>query len=157
MDFEWFYKNTKNLIFSYLYHHVRDTSALEDIAQEAYVIALEEWDILKKHPNPAGWLMVTVKNLVRGYHRQYYRTEHVEEHAEIPYEEPAFDMLVMEDLLDSVYGNKDRELAKKYFLEEESVEALSKELGISEGNMRTRLYRMRRRMKYYVEHGEKIW
>lgn len=159
MDFEWFYENTKALVYQYLQHHVQAASELEDIVQEVYVIALEEWEILKKHPNPTGWLMVTAKNLVKGYHRRYYRTEYIDEQPEkeIPYEEPAFNMLVMEDFLESVYGAKESELAKRYFLEKESVETLSKELGVTEGNMRTRLYRMRRRLKYYVEQGEKVW
>ena len=64
LDFERFYFNTKNFLYQYLYQHVCDFFETEDIAQEAYLTALEEWDELQKHPNPMGWLLQTAKNLV---------------------------------------------------------------------------------------------
>ena len=160
LDFERFYLNTKNVVYQYLYQHVEDFFETEDIAQEAYLIALEEWEMLQEHPNPAGWLVQTAKNLSAGYHRHvYYRMESIEEQWEkdIPYIEPAFNMLVMEDLLESVYNKKESPIAKKYFLLDDSVEELSEELGVSEGSLRTRLYRMRRRLKSYIESSEKVW
>ena len=49
LDFERFYFNTKNFLYQYLYQHVCDFFETEDIAQEAYLTALEEWDELQKH------------------------------------------------------------------------------------------------------------
>ncbi len=160
LDFERFYLNTKNIVYQYLYQHVNDFFETEDIAQEAYLMALEGWDMLQEHPNPAGWIMQTAKNLSVGFHRHvYYRMESIEEqkYQEIPYEEPVFDLLLMEDIFERVYNTKERPIAKKYFLEEDSLEDLSAELGISAGCLRTRLYRMRRRLKSYIESGEKVW
>ena len=95
---------------------------------------------------------MTAKNLCMGYHRHiYYRMVNLEERTEIAYEEPAFDMLVMEDLLETIYNQKEKYIAKKYFLEGDTIKELAKELGISEGTFRTRLYRMRRRIKLYLE------
>lgn len=160
MDFEQFYLQTKGLVYQYLYKHVQDWFEAQDLAQQTYLIALEEWDTLKKHPNPSGWLMLTVKNLVMGYHRHiYYRMESMDTGVkkEVSYEETAFDTLVMEDFFDSIYGVKERDIAKKYFLEEDSIQQLSRELGISEATMRTRLYRMRKRMRYCIEYRKKLW
>jgi len=153
--FERFYLNTKNIVYQYLYQHVEDFFETEDIAQDTYLCALEEWEMLKDHPNPAGWLMQTAKHLSNGFHRHvYYRMENTEDlyEKDIPYIEPAFGTLLMEDLLENVYDkNSERVLARKYFLEQDSVEELSEEYGVSEGSLRTRLYRLRRRLKSYVE------
>lgn len=158
LDFERFYLNTKNIVYQYLYYHVRDYFELEDIAQETYVMALEQWDMLKEHPNPAGWLMLTTKYICAGYHRHVYnRMESLDNYKDIGYEEPAYNMLVMEDLLESVYNKKESILAKRYFLNGDSISQLSSELGMSEGAFRTRLYRMKRRLKSYVESGKKVW
>lgn len=160
LDFERFYLNTKNIVYQYLYQHVQDFFETEDIAQETYLLALEDWETVKDHPNPAGWLMQTAKNLSVGYHRHiYFRKENMEDFYEkdIPYIEPAFGMILMEDLLENAYNKKrDRVLAKRYFLDKDSVEELSEDFGISEGNLRTRLYRMRRRLKSYIESCEKV-
>lgn len=159
LDFERFYLNTKNLLYQYLYQHVRDFFETEDIAQETYLAALEGWNALQEHPNPAGWLLQTAKNISTGYHRHvFYRMESMEEHHnEIPYEEPAFDLCLMEDILERVYNKKELPIARKYFLEDDSLEELSLELGVTVNSLRSRLFRMRRRMKSYIESGGKVW
>lgn len=158
MDFEQFYLNSKAAVYQYLYQHVEDFFETEDIAQETYLMAYEEWDMLCEHPNPIGWLMLTAKNLCKGYHRHiYYRKEQMEEEREIPYIEPAYNLLVMEDLLENVYKKKERDIAKKFFLYGDSIEELAKDLGVSEGSFRTRLYRMRRRLKIYIESCVEVW
>ncbi len=159
LDFERFYFNTKNLLYQYLYQHVCDFFEAEDIAQESYLTALEEWEDLQEHPNPAGWLLQTAKNLCMGYHRHiFYRMESIEEYcrSDIPYDEPAYEMCLMEDMLERVYSKKELPIAKKYFLENDSLEELSHELGVSVNSLRSRLFRMRRRMKSYIESDEKV-
>lgn len=152
LDFEQFYLNSKAAVYHYLYQHTADFFEAEDIAQETYALALQEWEMLKEHPNPTGWLILTAKNLCHGYHRHvYYRKEAMDEEREIPYIEPAYNMVVMEDLLENVYTAKEAEVAKKFFLNGDSISELAKELGVSEGCFRTRLYRMRKRLKLYIE------
>ena len=63
LDFEQFYLNSKAIVYQYLYQHVEDFFETEDIAQETYLRAFEEWDMLNEHPNPIGWLMITARNL----------------------------------------------------------------------------------------------
>lgn len=160
LDFERFYINTKNIVYQYLYQHVKDFFETEDIAQETYLIALEDWDMLQEHPNPAGWLLKTAKNVSIQYHRRvFYRIESFDGFGdyEIPYEEHAYNQLIMEDILERVYDKNELNIAKKYFLQNDSLEELSGELGVSVHSLRSRLFRMRRRMKYYIESGAKVW
>lgn len=160
VDFEWFYRNTKAIVYQYLYQHMQDSSETEDIAQEAYLLAFEQWDTLKEHPNPLGWLMLTIRNLRKGYYRHVYnRMDSLEDsqYKDIPYIEPAYNMLVMEDMLESIYKKKEKLIAKRYFLDGDNIEELSADFGISEKNFRTRLYRMRKRLKSYIESSKKVW
>ena len=71
--------------------------------------------------------------------------------------EPAYDLIVMEDLLENVYKKKEQEIAKKFFLDGDRIEELANDLGVSQGSFRTRLYRMRRRLKLYVESCGEVW
>ncbi len=158
MDFERFYLNTKNILYNYLYHHTKDYFELEDLAQETYLVALEQWDMLQNHPNPAGWLILTAKNLNYNYERHvYYRMEGLACPNEIPYIETAYSTVVMEDFFQNVYNEKEQKLAKRYFIDGESVAELSDDFGITQGALRTRIYRMRMRLKSYIESESKVW
>lgn len=151
LEFEQFYKNTRNIVRQYVKKHARDSFDAEDLEQEVYLKAFEQWQLLQEHPNPAGWLLLTLRNLCRSSYRVGSRYETLFEYKEIPYVESAYGKLVMEDFLESVYNQKDVYVAKKYFLDGDSIEELSEELGISRHSFRTRLYRMRRRLKSYIE------
>jgi RNA polymerase sigma factor (sigma-70 family) len=41
---------------------VRDVGLAEELAQDALVVALEEWPVTGVPPNPGGWLMTTAKH-----------------------------------------------------------------------------------------------
>lgn len=160
LDFEQFYLNTRSIVYHYLYQQKDNFFEMEDIAQEAYLLALEDWETLQNHPNPAGWLVQTAKHITTGYRRRAafnVRSLNSEEgDMDIWYEEPAFEQLLMEDLLERVYGAKELPIAKKYFLDNDTPEDLAMELGVSNSSMRSRLYRLRRRLKSYIESGIKM-
>jgi RNA polymerase sigma factor (sigma-70 family) len=160
LDFEHFYFNTKNAVYQYLYQHVKDFFETEDIAQETYLIALEDWEMLQEHPNPAGWLLQTAKNISKQYHRRvFYKMESIDSYSDydVPYNETAYEQVLMEDVLERVYNKKELPIARKYFLQNDSLEELATELGVSIHSLRSRLFRMRRRMKSYIESGGKVW
>ncbi len=158
LDFEQFYLNSKAAVYHYLHQHMEDFFEIDDIAQETFTKAFEEWENLQDHPNPIGWLLVTARNLCTGYYRHvYFRKEELLEDKEIPYVEQAYDRLVMEDLLENVYKKKDKVIAKKFFLDGDSIEELAGDLGVSTSSFRTRLYRMRRRLKIYIESCGQVW
>ena len=47
-----------------------DVGVAEDLAQEALVVALEQWPVHGVPPNPAGWLMTTAKRRAIDAHRR---------------------------------------------------------------------------------------
>ena len=48
----------------------RDVGLAEELAQDALVVALEQWPLTGIPPNPAGWLMTTAKNRAIDAHRR---------------------------------------------------------------------------------------
>ena len=48
----------------------RDVGLAEELAQDALVVALEQWPVTGIPPNPAGWLMTTAKNRAIDAHRR---------------------------------------------------------------------------------------
>jgi len=62
------YDNTNEDLMKYILKLTSGNKYLaEEIMQDTYLQAKENQDELLEHPNPAGWLFVTVKNL---YYKQ---------------------------------------------------------------------------------------
>ena len=58
------YKNSHKDLEKYILKLVNGNKYLsEEIIQKTYLCATENQDTLLEHPNPAGWLFVTAKNL----------------------------------------------------------------------------------------------
>lgn len=146
-DFECFYKRTQTMVRQYLYSRVADTHEVEDLVQETYAEALEQWNMLREHPNPCGWLLLTAKHISRRYYRRVYaRTEKLYEDS-IAVEDPAYDMVVMEDLLHSLYRRDSEKLARAYFLGGSTITELAEDMHLSNKSVSNKLYRIRRRLQ----------
>ncbi len=146
-DFESFYKRTSQMVRQYLLARMADVHEVEDMVQETYAEALEQWDMLREHPNPCGWLLLTAKHICRRYYRRVYtRTEKLYEDS-IAVEDPAYDMVVMEDLLHSLYRSRSEKLARAYFLGGATIPELAEDLHMSNKSISDKLYRIRRKLQ----------
>ncbi|MCD7862637.1 MAG: sigma-70 family RNA polymerase sigma factor [Lachnospiraceae bacterium] len=146
-DFESFYKRTSQMVSQYLLARMADAHEVEDMVQETYAEALEQWDMLREHPNPCGWLLLTAKHICRRYYRRVYtRTEKLYEDS-IAAEDPAYDMVVMEDLLHSLYRSRSEKLARAYFLGGATIPELAEDLHMSNKSISDKLYRIRRKLQ----------
>ena len=68
--------NYQNMVnFASAFFSNRDIA--EDAVQETFVVALRKIDILMKSPNPAGWLMNTLKNINGDIYRQRKRLANI--------------------------------------------------------------------------------
>ncbi len=146
-DFESFYKRTSQMVRQYLLARVNDAHEVEDLVQETYAEALEKWEELLKHPNPCGWLLLTAKHNMRGYFRRVCRSPEKLIEDSIVYEDPAYEMVVMEDLLHSLYRTDAEKLARAYFLGGATITELAEDLHMSNKSISNKLYRIRRRLQ----------
>lgn len=49
---------------------LKSQNKAQDVVQDTFHEAITHIDILMQHPNPAGWLMVTLKNKIKEYQRE---------------------------------------------------------------------------------------
>ncbi|MFI3237164.1 MAG: sigma-70 family RNA polymerase sigma factor [Lachnospiraceae bacterium] len=152
-EFNTFYEKTYKTVYYTLSKYTVKNEDLEDLCQEVFLKALENWDEVKKHPNAEGWVVTTTRNVYSKHVRQCRHQLYIdyEELLEFPCEEDGYIEVVMDNLLDSVYGAKEREFVDAFAIEGYSIEELSKGEDKSNGSMRTKLYRARKKLKLYLE------
>lgn len=124
----------------------------EDIVQETFCVAIKRAEELRAHPNPVGWLYVTVRYIIMAESRKVKKNEvycslnEVENQlhdmkAEImltSVEENKIRSVLSEEeygILDLIYnqGYKGREVAER--------------LGINESTLRVQIHRIRRKLR----------
>lgn len=72
-NFEAFYRTEARKLFGTMCLLTADRHEAEEIMQEAFVRALERWDRVQTHPDPAGYLFRTAFNLFRSRRRRATR------------------------------------------------------------------------------------
>ena len=60
---ELYQKNAPKL-YQVAFRRLEDTEEAQNIVQEAFLALLEKFDLVRSHPNPAGWLMKAVRYLI---------------------------------------------------------------------------------------------
>lgn len=72
---EQLYRDMYNWLFGYANVSLSDTSRAEEAVQETFRIACDKLSVLLESENPRGWLVNTLKGVVRNLHRLYAREE----------------------------------------------------------------------------------
>lgn len=140
---EQLYRQMYELLFGYANAALKDPSRSEEAVQETFRIACDKCADLLKSRNPRGWLVNTLKGVLRNMRRKDARysrvfvplTEHCngEQTQELPPE------LLYQDLAKT----REYELMVK-LSESGSVKELAQRLGISENACKKRIQRSRR-------------
>lgn len=126
-----------------------DIHRAEDAVQETFSIAWEKWDVLSTHPNPAGWLVITLKNVVKNMLRE---EQHWAEHllqlpADITQPSPGADLE-----LEGIVPPEDFLLLKRLYLYGETYEEVCQDLGIKKSALAMRVKRIKEQFrKNYME------
>ena len=133
------YDSEYKRLYRVAFQALRDREASHDIVQEAFLLALARWEKLKDHPNPKGWLMVTLANLVKNEKRRRV-------YCEVPIDElfdaPARnDGQKIEDMLPAGLTEEEQKvLIWRYELMLDYQE-IAERLGISESGCRSKVSR----------------
>ncbi len=81
----------------------RDVDLAEDLAQEAFLVALERWPETGVPDNPGAWLMATAKNRAIDHLRR--AKMQTLKHDEVAQAQPASEALAQDELDDDVLGD----------------------------------------------------
>lgn len=135
-----------------LLHYVRsickNRDGVEDILQETYVEAYRQCEMLMHHENPRGWLYKTASNKVRNFMRK-------REQENLPldclYEmgatEKLFGELEWRLALERILSPEEADIFWKFYVQGYTGSEIAADLGISEGCLKVRMYRMKKKLR----------
>lgn len=123
----------------------------EDIAQDCFCLALVQWETLKSHPNPAGWLFQTAKYMLNNQNRK-------KENQAVSYEQRgadsvstgsdcAFEIVDIAIFLEELLPNADLEILYQYYISGYSLTEIACKFGLNENTARVKLMRIRKKIK----------
>ena len=145
------YRQEYPTLFRVAYRLMGCQEDAQDMIQKTFLLAISQQEELCRHPNPGGWLMVTLSNLVKNERRRMSnRVEFsLEDMAQLPAQQP---VVPFSEALPSGLTQEDRQLLSwKYELELDHRE-MARRLGISPQACRARLSRLLKKCRTLMEH-----
>ncbi|WP_195615186.1 RNA polymerase sigma factor [Intestinimonas butyriciproducens] len=154
---EWFdqlYREHSARLFKQAYYVLHNSHLAEDLVEETFLILLYKQQDLVKHPNLAGWLSLTLKNLICD------ELKSARHRLEMPlisddsatcvdtYHQP------LDELLPKGLLPKEREILILLFEEQLSYDEIAQHLGISVLSCRTRAFRAKAHYKVLIRDAE---
>lgn len=137
-------------LLKYCVSAVRDKELAEDLAQEAFLKALQSADVFEDlGPNQRrAWLYRTVKNLICDrYRRAVLESQYLQTLEEEPGVEDTGIQAVETALVLEKLSPEERKLFVLRYIEGYNASEISKMLGIPPGTLRSRLSRCRNELK----------
>lgn len=143
------YENLYEKLYKVAYRMLGNQETAKDMAQETFLLALFRQDELINHPNPEGWLMLTLRNLVRNEQRRLNR-------------HPGISLDLIPDLLEEVPPNSlDMMLPKQLSPQERKIliwrfeqrldyREIANRIGISEAGCRSCVSRAIVKCRKYI-------
>ena len=139
IEFASFYVRKRDPVFRSILLITRDVSRAEDSVQEAFTRALSDWQRLRTHPNPTGWVVRVALNHATSWWR-IGRRERPEppDRPATPDEHPIDD-----DLLRLVWAlpRRQRQVVALRILLDQSTEETARLLHIAPGTVTAHLHR----------------
>lgn len=148
-------------MYSYALSALGSPGLAEEAVQETFMIACRKPEELLNSPNPKGWLVLTLKNVVHNQLRARARLSHyIMKYAEnralvFNNDEAACDDYTAIEYSDIV-SPKDFAMLRMYVFDKCSMLEISKKFGISVDATSKRIQRARSRLKTNEEKMQKI-
>lgn len=140
---EQLYRQMYGLLFGYANATMKDPSRAEEAVQETFRIACDKRSDLLESKNPKGWLVNTLKGVLRNFLRKDARDSKVFVPLPEHYDGEQTQELSPELLYQDLAKTREYELMVK-LTESDSVKELAQGLGISENACKKRIQRSRR-------------
>ena len=144
------YQTHYKKLFCIAYRMLGDVEQAQDVVQDVFLQVVFHQSKLAAHPNPEGWLVVTLRNMVQNERRR--STAHpvipLDSAALVPGAEPG---TPLEMALPTTLSPEDRSVLIWRFEQEMSYQEIADRLGISESGCRSRVSRAVARCRKLVE------
>ena len=144
------YQKMYPIMYRTAYRLTGSAEKAEELVHDAFSLALSRQDTLISHPNPEGWLMKTLKNVVRNTKRQRAKLNML---AVISLNSEESELLATYDEIDIdvLYGDEakreDFQIFKMVAVEGRSMRETADEFGISIEACKKRVQRIKKRLQ----------
>lgn len=144
------YREMYEILYVYAKNALNDSPLAEEAAQDVFCIACAKSDELLESNNPKGWLMQTLKNLIRNIKRQRAKMKKL---AIISLNSEESDLLGTydEEDVDILYGDvsprEDFQIFKLIALKDYTMKEAADEFGISVEACKKRVQRIRAHLR----------
>lgn len=128
----------------------------EDIVQETFCAAIKRAEDLRNHPNPVGWLYVTVRYIMVSENRKSKKSEAFYSLSELEnqlYDTEAESFLasVEDDRIRSALSKEEYKILELIYKQGYKGKEAAKKLGMNENTLRVQTLRIRRKLQVLVE------
>lgn len=144
------YQTHYEKMFHIAYRMLGNVEQAQDVVQDVFLQAMFHRSQLTEHPNPDGWLMITLRNLLQNERRRSARHPIVPLDS-IPMPPDSDPETPLETILPAKLPQMDRDILIWRFEQGLSYREIADRLGISEGNSRIHVHRAILRCKKLLE------
>jgi RNA polymerase sigma-70 factor (ECF subfamily) len=142
-------------LFVYAQAHLADSHTAEEVVQETFKIACMKIDTLAESPAPNGWLMTTLKHIMRNMQRRQALTAAIFD-TSVKFDENRASALTNDNLefdiaCTQVIGQQDYEMLKQAVLKQATISDIAQEFGISEQACYKRIQRNKQKLRKIFE------
>ena len=152
------YKENYNKMLNMVRKDTLCGSMAEDIVQDAFTEAVRKADVVYNHENPGGWLMETAKRKAMGVHRKV-QIRSIRETEDILLEikgyEADYGLIELHMVMDEALNEHELMLLHMYYFCGYSARELAEMEGITEGNFKVRMLRIRNKVKQALKDKKK--
>lgn len=145
-EIERLYKEMYPVLFAYAKNVLQKLPLSEEAVQDTFCIACTKSDSFLQSGNPKGWLMATLKFVIRNTMRQWSKIENLRT-LSLNSEESVLLITYDEGNIDVLYENlaarEDFQLFKKIVLDHYSMREAAEEFGITVEACKKRVQRLR--------------
>lgn len=144
------YEQQYETMIKIAYRMLGSMESAQDVVQDTFLLALFSRSDLAAHPNPEGWLMITLKNLAQNERRKYLRQGNLSLDilTQMPGAEPDTPLAL---LLPKQLSREDRTVLLWRFERKMDYQEMANRLGISESGCRSRVARAIAHCKKWLE------
>jgi RNA polymerase sigma-70 factor (ECF subfamily) len=138
-------------LFVYAQAHLADSHTSEEVVQETFKVACMKIDTLAESPTPNGWLMTTLKHIMRNMQRRQALTATIFDTSE-EFDENRASALTNDNLefdiaCTQVIGQRDYEMLKQAVLKQATISDIAQEFGLSEQACYKRIQRNKQKLR----------
>lgn len=149
-SFLYLYTTQYNKLIKAAYRMIGDMECAQDLVQQVFLLALVRQGDLSTHPLAEGWLMLTLRNLVKNERRKQENHLEVSLDALVRLESKEVPMSV-KDILPNELSPEEREILILRYDQQMEYSEMAKHFGISESGCRSRVFRAITNCRKYMK------